>query len=105
MKTKKLTVEELLDDTETDYLDPIKDLYSESSNYEPVKPFIFFLDLIGYSKEEFGENSYKVEDIQEVLGYHELGALGEALITYSDRPSDTLDLIEKLLSAENEEEE
>lgn len=97
------TIEEILEDPTTIKLEPIKDLWIESSNYPFPTPLSFFLDLIGYSSEELGVNLTSLEEMKEKLGYHELGALGEALVAYADRPEESLKLIEELIEAERED--
>lgn len=102
---KKFTVEDILLDDRTERLEPIKDLWRESDNYDFPSPLTLFLDLIGYSKEEYGVNFTTLDQIEAKLGYHELGSLGEALVTYSDRPEETLRLIKDLVEADQDIEE
>jgi hypothetical protein len=97
------TIEEILEDSKTINLEPIKSLFIEASNYPYPTPLTFFLDLIGYSKEELGENLTTLEEMQDKLGYHEIGLLGEGLVAYSDRPQETINLLEELLEAERED--
>lgn len=81
-------------------LQPILDIWGETSNYEFAQdPFAKFLDLIGYSEEYFGET---IADKKAVYGYRELWLIGEALVEYSERPHDVEDLITKLISEEVE---
>lgn len=92
--------DELLETRDKD-LEPIADLWSWSLNYGPGKgPATAFLDLIGYSAEEFGEALYPWSDPQ--LGYLELGKLAAALDTYSNHPTVVRAFVEELLDAEHE---
>jgi hypothetical protein len=95
------TLETLLE-TEDKRFEPIARLYSWSTNYEPGKgPFTAFLDLIGWSMEEIGETLYNFKDAS--LGYLELSYLASALEVYSDYPSDVMEYVNELISAEDSE--
>lgn len=85
------------------HLEPIQDFFDWSENHDYPSPFTLFLDLIGYSQEEFGETFTTLDQVVNKLGYLELGYLGEALVTYSDRPQESLDFIALLLKIEEEE--
>ena len=80
--------------------DKVASLASWSTNYDARTgtPFGVFLDLIGYSAEEYGERL--VEDPTKVLGFLEIGYLAEALAQYADHPQDVKDYSAKLLNAE-----
>lgn len=56
-------------------------------------PYLLFLDLIGYSEEEYGQNF--ITDHSKVLGYLEMDYLADALKEYAKRPLDITDLIGK----------
>jgi hypothetical protein len=75
-------------------------LYNWSGNYDARTgtPFGVFLDLIGYSEEQYGINL--VEEPTKVLGYLELDYLADALKEYATRPNDIQDVIEALLEQE-----
>lgn len=96
------SVEEILDDEATIKYEPIKDIWRESNNYDFPSPLILFLDLIGYSKEEWGENLITFDQVQDRLGFHELGSLGEALVVYSDFPQESIELIKELVEADSD---
>ncbi len=100
MKTK--TIEELLDNPDERF-SGIARLWSWSSNYDYPSPATVFLDLIGYSMEEFGEPLTTMDKAISVLGYLELGMLAEALDEYSDRPSSALHFVTEILNAEGGE--
>ena len=59
--------------------DAIASLHNWSLNFDCGRnPFCVFLDLIGYSQEEYGCKLYE-GDPSEVMGYKELCLLAEAL--------------------------
>lgn len=79
----------------------VSDLWHWSTNYDPGKgPFTLFLDLIGYSYEEFGENLYDTtgDYAASGLGYVELDKLARALSQYALNPRSTRAWIEELMS-------
>ena len=76
-------------------------LFSWSHNYNFPSPFSVFLDLVGYSEEEFGEPL--VPGLPPSLGYLELHLLGAALSEYSEYYSLGEDYIRFLLFCESEE--
>lgn len=78
----------------------VQDLYSWSLNYDAGKgPFTLFLDLIGYSFDEFGEALFTLTESS--LGYVELGKLAAALTEYADRPHDVREYVDALMAAES----
>lgn len=65
--------------------DAIDDLNSWSLNFECGKnPFCLFLDLIGFSGEEYGEPILLNSDSSQFLGYKELCMLGDALKCFEE---------------------
>ncbi len=80
--------------------DKVASLASWSTNYDARTgtPFGLFLDLIGYSTAEFGENL--VAEPHRVVGYLEASLLADALKQYSDFPADVYKFCERLVSAE-----
>lgn len=89
---------QLLDDA-PDYAEGVSDLWHWSTNYDPGKgPATLFLDLIGYTLEEFGETFYDLRDPS--LGYVELSKLARALTEYADHPHDVRDYVGALMAAE-----
>lgn len=93
------SLEDLLDsDTAPE---AIADLWRWSQNFEAGKgPATAFLDLIGYSEEEFGEGMYDFSNTQ--LGYLEIGKLGRALTEYAQNPTGVMWFVRQLLEAEME---
>lgn len=86
------------------YADKVASLWDWSENCNYPTPATLFLDLIGYSIEEYGE--LLCGDMVKVisnLGYLEISMLGEALEEYATRPLDVIEFVEKLLEAETEE--
>lgn len=80
-------------------LDAIQDLYSWSLNYDAGKgPFTLFLDLIGYSMDEYGETFYDLREPS--LGYVELSKLAAALDQYTTRPDAAREYVADLMTAE-----
>lgn len=79
----------------------VQDLYSWSLNFDAGKgPFSLFVDLIGWSDENFGTPIYAGNDPATGLGYVELSKLGAALVEYSDRPGRVRDYVDQLINAE-----
>lgn len=78
----------------------VDDLWSWSQNYEFPTPASLFLDLIGYSEDEYGERL--CADRMPSLGYKEHDLLGRALVAYSDRPGAVLDRVAELIADELE---
>lgn len=81
----------------------VQDLYSWSLNFDAGRgPFTLFLDLIGYSEDEYGQALF-AGDITTACGYMELSKLGAALVAYSDAPHDVREYVGTLLAAESSE--
>ena len=80
-------------------------LISWSMNYElkTGTPYHIFLDLIGYSMEEYGSNLFNYSNVQNVLGFMELDYLGDALKEYANNPQEVLDFIGAIDEAERGE--
>lgn len=79
----------------------VQDLYSWSLNYDAGRgPFTLFLDLIGWSEDNYGETLYSVNNCSP-LGYVEIGKLAAALTAYADRPHDVLEYVDTLMEAES----
>jgi hypothetical protein len=74
--------------------DAIDALSQWSTNYNScLNPFCIFLDLIGYSVEEYGMKlvlSNTDTDISSVLGYKELCLLGDALNVFKENGYDAV---------------
>jgi hypothetical protein len=91
---------ELLE-TPPDYAKHTTALYEWSLNFDAGKgPITLFLDLIGYSANEYGAPLFDLSKVNETLGYIELDYLGDALKEYADRPGDVMAWLEQLLGAE-----
>lgn len=77
-----------------------------SMNYD-IKtgtPYHLFLDLIGYSHENYGDNLFKGNP-RDVLGFLEIDYLGDALKEYANNPQAVEDWIDLLMEAETMEAE
>lgn len=84
-------------------VDRVAKLISWSENYDYPSPFTLFLDLIGWSEQEFGERQCK--DKWPTLGYLEVSMLGEALQQYSENPDEVNFWLGDLLAAEYEDDD
>lgn len=60
----------------------IVDLYEWSLNYEYPSPFSYFLDLIGYSNQEFGQNLGDWSKVTEKINLLELDYISKAVMEY-----------------------
>lgn len=99
--TELKTIWQLLEESAPEGCGDVQDLYSWSLNYESGKgPFTLFLDLIGYSFEEYGEALYTLTESS--LGFLELGKLADALNAYADYPNDVTDYVAMLMDAEGQ---
>jgi hypothetical protein len=80
-------------------------LISWSMNYDlkTGTPYHIFLDLIGYSANEYGLSLFDYNNVHRVLGFMELDYLGDALKEYADNPQAVLDLIGAIDEAERGE--
>lgn len=97
--TETKTFWEMLEEAPPQGCEAVQDLLSWSLNYDPGKgPYTLFLDLIGYSEDEWGEQLYDLKTAS--LGYVELGKLAEALTEYADRPHDVTAYVAALTAAE-----
>ena len=84
------------------YAEAVASLYGWASNYEGMTPFRKFLDLIGWSLEEYGSPLADWSNPADALGYMEIGYLAEALTEYANRPLDVEGFIRELLDVESE---
>lgn len=80
-------------------------LISWSMNYDlkTGTPYHIFLDLIGYSMEQYGSNLFDYNNVQRVLGFMELDYLADALKEYAENPQAVLSFIEAIDEAERGE--
>ena len=66
---------------------PIQKLFEWSDSFEKnANPFCLFMDLIGYSEDRYGMNTYDAK--YELMGYTELCMLGDALKVFEARGYD-----------------
>jgi len=101
MTTQEMTLEQVLEKGEERF-PHIAGLYQWSTNYEAGNtPFTLFIDLIGYTQEQFGEALYNLDKPQ--LGYLELDYLGDALKEYADKGESAYDFVVRILEAEGRE--
>jgi len=104
VEENKKTIWDLLEDPKPN-VKHTAGLIDWSMNYDKKigTPYYVFLDLIGYSMEQFGLNLFNYENIQKVLGYVELDYLGDALKEYAENPQAVLGFIEAFNEAEGTE--
>jgi hypothetical protein len=84
----------------------VNELIRWSMNYD-IKtgtPYHLFLDLIGYSFDNYGERLYQGEP-RAVLGFMEMDIIGKALIEYATNPQAVEDWINLLMETEQAEAE
>jgi hypothetical protein len=87
--------------TEQNAIDAVDDLFHWSQSCTYPTPATLFLDLIGYSEDEFGERLCKEK--MPSMGYIEADRLGYALIGYADHPGVVTDHVEALVAKEASE--
>ncbi|NDE72158.1 MAG: hypothetical protein EB054_05615 [Actinobacteria bacterium] len=98
METQEKTLEQLLEQGEERFPN-IVGLYQWSLNYDAGKtPFTLFIDLIGYTQEQYGQTLYDLN--KPLLGYLELDYLGDALKEYATIGQDAYDFVVRILDAE-----
>lgn len=96
------------------FVSAIADLWSWSLNYDhsdPRRPFPLFLDLVGYSDEQYGcrLSTWGRNELGgfggavEGLGWIELDKLAKALLEYTDRPRECDDWLLGLMSPDLDE--
>ena len=72
-----------------------------STNFQSGQgPFSLFLDIIGWSEEQLGENITTVDS--SLLGYKEIGLLADALLDYSNYPNEVMEYANFLIECEVE---
>lgn len=104
MKDTKKDLWDLLEDPKPNQ-EHTASLISWSMNYDlkTGTPYHIFLDLIGYSANEYGSNLFDYNNVHRVLGYMELDYLADALKEYAENPQAVLDLIGAIDEAERGE--
>jgi hypothetical protein len=89
-----MTIQELLENKK---FESIAALYNWGKNYDQENnPFTFFIDLIGYSEENYGVKLCA----KAVLEYVELDYIADALKEFVVRPDEAEDFIRALLDSE-----
>jgi len=101
MNNTKQTIWELLENPKPNQ-EHTAGLISWSMNYDQKTgtPYHLFLDLIGYSADNYGEPLFNLSNVQKVMGFMELDYLGDALKEYAENPQAVLDFIEDTMRAE-----
>jgi hypothetical protein len=72
-------------------------------NYDFPAPSSLFLDLIGYSEEQLGQNL--CSDKMPNFGFLEIDLLAKALTEFATRPNDVYDFVRKIMDAYTGEQE
>lgn len=100
MKTK-LNLWDLIENP-SEPVEYVAELVSWSMNFDyKTRPYLIFLDLIGYSMEEYGEPLTDPKNYN--LGYVEHDLIGKGLIEYAQNPQMVLKYIADLQEAEDNE--
>lgn len=102
--TEGVTFWDLLDVVPAKY-QPIASLLSWSLNYDtgnPSNPWTLFLDLVGFSVDEYGcrVSSFYTDEREHGLGWVELDYLANALTVWADDPHGCESVTRVLVSAE-----
>jgi len=99
--TIKKTIWDLLEDPKPSQ-EHTAGLISWSMNYDlkTGTPYHLFLDLIGYSIDNYGTPLFNLENTHKILGYMELDYLADALKEYANDPQAVLDFIQAIDDAE-----
>ena len=98
----KIRLNELIEEPPTG-LETIRDLYNWSTNYDyrTGTPWLGFLDLIGYSDEEYGQ---KMNHDKWEVDYASADMLGHALIQWAHAPEHVINYVSALEQAERGDE-
>lgn len=104
MNETKKTIWDLLEDPKPN-VEHTAGLIDWSMNYDRKTgtPYHIFLDLIGYSANEYGSNLFNYSNVHRVLGYMELDYLADALKEYAENPQAVLNFIKAIDEAERGE--
>lgn len=98
METQEKTLEQVLEEG-SERFPHIVELYKWSLNFRTGEgPMTLFIDLIGYTAEEFGESLY--DPMKAGLGYLETDYLADALKEYATHGESAYDFTVELLNAE-----
>jgi len=85
---------------------PVVEMLQWSENYDSGEsPVVYFLDLIGWSDEVYGEPLTDMRNVSEQLGYLELSHLGQSLVCYADNHTDVYEFVSKFFELEEEDTE
>lgn len=74
--------------------------WSLNYDHKTGNPYQIFLDLIGYSHENYGENLFGGK-FSQVLGFMELDYLADALKEYANNPTAVLNFVAELQELES----
>lgn len=97
--TETLDIWQLLEVDAPEGCDAVQELFGWSLNYMPGEgPFNLFLDLIGWSEDNYGESAIRASAFR--YGYLECAKLGDALTAYADAPHAVREYVDTLMNAE-----
>jgi hypothetical protein len=98
MNEKVIQLHEVIQEA-PDWAKPIAELVEWSLNYDHKTgtPYWAFLDIIGYSDEEYGE---KLNAEQFCLDYASADSFADSLKLWAIRPDDVYDFITKVQNAD-----
>ena len=99
MDTEPQTVYDLLNDPPR-CATAVANFCDWSTNHDYPRPFVLFLDIIGYSDEEYGEPMFNLNKCAERFGYMEIGKLADALNEYALNPRDVREYVNKIMAAD-----
>lgn len=99
MNTETKTIWDVIDNA-PGKLEPIGDcvIWATNEDHEHGTCWLAFLDLIGWSAENYGER-LNPDDYRP--GYVEIEKLAKALLCYSDHARDAWDHVTELMAADN----
>ena len=104
MNATKQTIWDLLENPKPNQ-EHTAGLISWSMNYDlkTGTPYHLFLDLIGYSMDNYGAPLFNLSNVQQVFDYMELDYLADALKEYASNPQSVIEFIEAIDNAERGE--
>lgn len=90
------TLDQVIEKHETKF-PAICELYQWSQNYEFPSPMSYFLDLIGYSKNEFDDTLGDWQNVTDKINLWELAYIADALLEYTKNSEPAYEAIKELV--------
>lgn len=75
----------------------ICELYEWSQNYDFPSPMSYFLDIIGYSENEFNDTLGDWKQVNKHINLWELDFIAKAILEYSNNSEDAYEVIKELV--------